>query len=327
MSTPDDTVLMTLAGIAYGDPKRIAEYLSAAVPTADWKVIWMPEVDAAPPNFMFLATDDAGNYVVAIRGTYPNPFSEAYWDDGSQSSPFGDMADWPGAPGAKIGGGTQTGLNNLLAMKDIGGRTIMDTIAALPAQSHITVTGHSLGGTLTPVLALSLIEADPSREIYATSFAGMTPGNSSFAALFGDGTALSGRVRRVYNTLDTVGYGWDQVYATHDFYQPAPEGGAIVSALLLATEARLKLGGYDYTAVGSPVPLTGKVKPPTISCELVAYVIENLHQHVPDTYLELLGAPPLPFSIIWGTMTVSRNHALATQPASPNGPVVHVPDS
>lgn len=326
MSPPDDAVLMTLAGIAYGEPARIPAYLSAAAPTADWTVAWMPDVDAAPANFMFLATDGAGSYAIAIRGTYPNPFSEAYWDDGNQDSPFGDMVDWPGAPGAKISGGTQTGLTNLLAMKDVKGRTLQDMIAGLSAQPLLTVTGHSLGGTLTPVLALTLSEAYPSTQIYATSFAGMTPGNGAFAALFGDGTALSGRVRRVYNTLDTVGYGWDKVFATHDFYQPAPQGGDVVAAMLLATAARLELGGYDYTAVGAPVALKGEVQPPTISCNLVAYVIENLHQHMPDTYLALLEAPPLPFSIIWGAMTVPRNHTLAGRPATPGGPVIHIPD-
>jgi Lipase (class 3) len=325
MTAPTDSVLMTLAGVAYGDPARVPGYLAAATPTAGWQVIWMPEVGEAPDNFMFLATDGRGSYVVAIRGTYPNPFSEAYWHDGNQDSPFGTMADWPGAPGAKIGGGTQTGLTNLLALKDAKGQSLAEAVACLPADAVVTVTGHSLGGTLAPVLALALATADSSSEIQATSFAGMTPGNAAFAALFGAGTRLSGRVRRVYNTLDTVSYGWDRVWATHGFYQPAPQGGDVVSALLLATEARLKLGGYEYAPVGLPVPLPGQVRPATIPCALAAYVIENLHQHLPDTYLSLLGAPPLPFSIIWGSMTVPRSHPLAGRLPSPGGAVVHLP--
>lgn len=320
MTAPTDGVLMTLAGLAYGNPVDLPAYLAEAVPTAGWQLVWLPAVGPAPDNFMFMASL-AGQAVVAIRGTYPNPFSEAYWDDGNQDSPFGDMVDWPGAPGAKISAGTQAGLTGLLALKDGAGQSLADAVAALPAGTEVTVVGHSLGGTLAPVLALWLSGQTKGRVIRATSFAGMTPGNSAFAALFTD-TAPA--VRRVYNMLDSVSYGWDKVWATHDFYQPAPQGGEVVAALLLATEARLKLGNYDYAPVGLPVPLTGQVQPPTIPCNLVAYVIENLHQHLPDTYLALLGAPPLPFSIIWGSMTVPRSHLKAGMQASPAGPVVHI---
>lgn len=324
MSAPDDAVLMTLAGIAYGNPARIADYLAAARPTAGWHLAWAPVVGEAPDNFLFAATDGGGQVVVAIRGTYPNPFSEAYWHDGSQDSPFGTMVEWPGAPGAKISAGTATGLANLLALRDASGKTLIDFVAALPAATAVTVTGHSLGGTLAPVLALRLAGGAPQRAVAATSFAGLTPGNAAFAALFGAGSRLAGRVRRVYNTLDTVSYGWDRVWATHTFYQPEPRGGDVVAALLLATEARLRLGGYDYAAVGTPVPLPGQLQPPSVPCNLVAYVLENLHQHLPDTYLALLGAPPLPFSLLWGAMTVPRSHAAAGRSASPGGPVVHV---
>lgn len=324
MIAPSDSVLMTLAGIAYGDPARIAAYLAEATPTAAWRVVWMPVVAAAPDNFMFIASDGKGNSVVSIRGTYPDPFSAAYWDDGNQDSPFGTMADWPGSPGAKISAGTQTALTNLLGLKDANGQGVMDAVGAMPASETLTVIGHSLGGTLAPVVALVLVTAHPSHQIAATSFAGMTPGNAAFAALFD--TVLPGRVRRVYNTLDTVSYGWDRVWATHGFYQPAPQGGDVVSALLLATEARLRLGGYDFAPVGLAVALTGTVQAPSIPCNLVAYVMENLHQHLPDTYLGLLGAPPLPFSIIWGSMTVPRNHPMVGRLPSAGGPVVYVQD-
>lgn len=305
----DDGVLMTMAGIAYAAPADIATYLQQAKPTADWSLVWLADPGDPPVNFAFMANrNGSDDHVLAIRGTYPDPFSQAYWDDGSQDSPFGEMVDWPGAPGAKIAKGTNAGLTNLWAIKDAHGNTIESAVKQLPASASITVTGHSLGGTLTPVLALKLNELFPSLSFAASSFAGMTPGNSAFAALFGSGTKLDGCVRRVFNTLDTVSYGWDKVYATHDFYTPAPKGGPVVAAMLLATEARLKLGGYDFTAVGSPVPLEGQVRKPTIPCELVAYVLENLHQHMPDTYLSLLGAPPLPFSIGFGSILRPREH-------------------
>jgi hypothetical protein len=310
-----DAVLMTLAGIAYGAPKDIGRYIEEAEPTAsDWQLDWLPSVTDTPPNFAFAAHNTSdGTRVVSIRGTYPNPLSSAYWEDGRQDSPFGTMASWPGNPEAKISAGTATGFENLKMLANGNGITLQAYLATVPDESPVFVTGHSLGGTLAPVLALWFTDLFPGKSISVATYAGITPGNSSFAELFGPGTALSGRVRRVYNTLDTVPYGWDNVYATHDFYQPEPQGGAVVSALLLATVARLKLGGYNYTAVGDPIPLDGEVQPPSVSCDLVAYVLENLHQHMPDTYLSLLGAPPLPFSILFGTVVSPRK---AAEPAN-----------
>ncbi len=312
-----DAVLMTLAGIAYGAPDAIARYLAEAKPTAaDWCVAWLPASPDPPDplvNFAYMARNERnGIHVLAIRGSYPNPLSSAYWDNSRQDSPFGDMVDWPGAPGAEISAGTADALKNLLELADAQGQSLEAAVAAMPASAPLVVTGHSLGGTLAPVLALRLAGSAGDRPVAATSFAGMTPGNGAFAKLFAAGTPFEGKVRRVYNTLDTVPYGWDSVFATHDFYDPEPKGGPIVSALLLAVAARLELGGYDYTAVGTPVALKGELRPPAVDCELAAYVIENLHQHMPDTYLALLGAPPLPFSILFGTMVVPQGAPLAS---------------
>ncbi len=322
-----DSVLMTLAGIAYGAAASIPDYLRKAGPTsADWTVAWMPKEDGTVVNFAFMARDDGtGNHVIAIRGTYPNPLSSAYWDNARQDSPFGDMVDWSGAPGAKISAGTADAFDTLLKLEDTHGSTLQQAVAKLPANASVTVTGHSLGGTLTPVLALWLTGQFPDRTIEATSFAGMTPGNRAFAALFGQGTRLAGKVRRVYNSLDSVPYGWDRVLATIGFYRPAPKGGIVVSAFIIFMAIRLSFGGYNYKAVGTPVKLKGRVRPPFFSCNLVAYVIETLHQHMPDTYLSLLDAPPLPFSIVFGSMVLPRPHLEGLARRDRELPVVHVP--
>ncbi|MBP0617430.1 lipase family protein [Jiella mangrovi] len=304
----DDAQLMTLAGIAYGDPARIAGYLAeATVLDGAWSLGWLPVPPDPPVNFAFAARNmEADVAVVAIRGTYPNPLSPAYWSDASQDSPFGPMSPWPGSGDAKIGGGTAAGLKGLLELTDGSGAALQSFVGSLPPSTTLVVTGHSLGGTLAPVLALILAETFQDRPVAATSYAGMTPGNAAFAALFGPGSRLDGKVRRVYNTLDTVAYGWDAVLQTRGFYDPAPKGGAVVDAFLLATAARLDAGGYDYGAVGTPVPLEGTLRPEQPDCTLIAYMLENLHQHLPDTYLALLGAPPLPFSILFGTIVADK---------------------
>ncbi|MBB3194790.1 lipase family protein [Roseateles terrae] len=311
MSAPTPGLLMTLAGIAYGWPEDIPGYVHGIGEPGDWSVVWMPAAspDTAPPNFAYVATSrSTGAIVVAIRGTYPDPLSSAYWDDANQDSPFGPMHDWPNAQnsGAQVSGGTFEGFSSLKAIVGADGKTLEDYLSQLASADDVWITGHSLGGTLAPVLGLWLSSLPAAPLPRVMSFAGMTPGNAAFAALFGPGTPLDGRVVRCFNTLDTVSYGWNDVLGTVGFYKPEPKGGALVDALLALTAARLV--GYGYTPVGTPLPLQGVVQPPQVSCELVAYVLENLHQHLPDTYLSLLGAPPLPFTIGFGSV-VKRGSA------------------
>ncbi len=301
-----DTVTMTFAGLAYGHPDAIPGYVAAGQETACWSVAWFAAAPAPPAafdNFAFLAVaGDGADAVLAIRGTYPDPLMRPYWDDAHEDNPLQPMQPWPG--GGRIGGGTATGLAKLSALSDARGKSLNEAVAGLAAGTRLTVTGHSLGGTLAPVLALQLAGQFPALSVAATSFAGMTPGDGAFAALF----AVPGTppVRKVFNTLDTVAYGWDQVLATVDFYQPQPQGGPLVQFKLRKMARDLAAGGYDYTAVGTPVPLTGQLQSETVLCDLVGYLFEMLHQHLPDTYLALLGAPPLPFKLGFGP-TVHAN--------------------
>ncbi len=294
-------ILMTLAGIAYGQPAKIPGYLTDdPLTNGDWSITWIAEDVPDPVNFLYIAqSKSTGAYAVAIRGTYPNPFSPAYWEGANQDNPIGPMQPWPGAPGANVSGGTWAGFQNLLTLSN-GTTSFAQAVAALPDGAKLYVTGHSLGGTLTPVIALWLAEMGRGFDITACPFAGMTPGNAAFAALFGPGTALAGRVTRYNNTLDTVPYGWDRVLETKSFYQPAPQGGLLVEGALAVMA--LRLVPYGYTSIGAEVALPGVVLPIPIDCSIVAYVFENLHQHMPDTYLALLGAPKLPFSILFGTI-------------------------
>lgn len=301
MSGPlPDAVAMTFAGLAYGPPAAIPGYVASGSETAGWTVTWLaapPPPPAAFDNFAFLAVSATGQEaVLAIRGTYPDPLMRPYWDDAAEDNPLQPMKPWAG--GGRIGGGTATGLAKLIALTNASGVTIDAAVAKLAAGTQLTVTGHSLGGTLTPVMALQLAGQFPALAVAGMSFAGMTPGDSGFAALFAKPGAPP--VRRVFNTLDTVAYGWDQVLATVDFYQPQPQGGALVQFKLKTMARDLAAGGYDYTAVGTPVPLTGRLQGRAVRCDLVGYLFEMLHQHLPDTYLALLFAPPLPFKLGFG---------------------------
>ncbi len=317
---------MTLAGIAYGQPGDIAGYLETDTLTAgDWKLHWIAEQQAVPVNFAYIAVSkSSGAYCIAIRGTYPNPFSPAYWDDGNQDNPLGAMQPWPLgsrfglSAGPMVSAGTADAFLNLIALSD-GSQSLQTAIEAIPGKATVYVTGHSLGGTLAPVIALWMTSLANGLVPQVYCFAGMTPGNQPFADLFGPGSKLAGRVRRYTNTLDSVPYGWDRVMATRDFYQPAPRGGVLVEAAI--TLLAYKLTDYGYAPIGEEILLTGVPSPPKISCEIVAFVIENLSQHFPDTYLSLLGAPPLPFMLGIGSVVVPRGHPTAEAVSKKTMPV------
>ncbi|HQT45865.1 MAG TPA: hypothetical protein PLY97_01470 [Acidocella sp.] len=298
-------IAMTLAALAYAPPAYLAGYFTSHdVVGQRFSLIWQPDPSADPVNFAFIVQNIAtSGYMVAIRGTYPDPLSSAYWADGAQDNPFGTMQPWPNAAssGACVSAGTWAGLQSLLGLTG-DGRSLQAVLQQL-GDVDLCFTGHSLGGTLAPVLALWDAERFAAKSLCVYAFAGMTPGNAAFADLFAQSPVLADRVWRYNNTLDTVPYGWDRVLDTRSFYTPAPKGGLVVEALLTGTA--LLLAPYGYAAVGVEIQLPGKLLAIPIRCELVAYVIENLHQHLPDTYLTLLGAPPIPLRIGFGPYVVS----------------------
>jgi hypothetical protein len=319
--------MMTMAGLAYGDPDLLRRYLRDDVLTRGaWEATWIAESLEDPVTFAFLARHrDTGAYVLSIRGTYPNPFNRAYWNDGNLDKPFGPMQPWPGAESqsAKVSKGAWTAFQDLLDLKNGKTTTPQQTtlkqeLQRLPAGTVLSITGHSLGGTLAPVIALWLSEQANAVVATVFAFAGMTPGNRQFARLFGAGTALANRVFRYNNRLDTVPYGWDRVWQTHDFYQPKPRGGIIVALIVGVT--KLFLIPYGFAAIGEEVVLEGKLLPTAVDTGLIAYLLENLSQHLPGTYLTLLKAPPLPFTMEFVSLVETRTPASADG-SPPPGPL------
>ncbi len=295
--------LMTLAGLAYGDPQSLDGYMSDGQSGPDgWSLIWAAHSDPVPTVFAFIARHEASNRsAIVIRGTYPNPLNVAYWNDATLDSPYGPMQPWPGdATGkAKISQGTSTALQDLLQQQGTVG-TFSEAVAVLPV-GELYITGHSLGGTLAPVVGLWLSErATPVVATAICAFAGMTPGNADFAVRFGHGSKLAGRVWRYNNTLDTVPYGWDRVWSAINFYQPKPSGGLLVKIVIFIMGLILKF--YGFSAIGTEVRLVGKLNEPVLQNMLLSYVIENLRQHLPQTYLDLLEGPTLPFTMGYGAI-------------------------
>lgn len=152
-----------------------------------WSIAWGPVVfsestDRTPKadNALVVVqgTDASGKplYIVATAGTNP----KSLFDEKTEDL---DLTLVPFAGGGNITTGTNIGLMNLLGMTS-NNQTLQQFLSSC-ASSNATLifTGHSLGGALTPALALS-IETSGWGQVYAYPTAGPTPGDAGFVTAF-----------------------------------------------------------------------------------------------------------------------------------------------
>ncbi|MGZ3871488.1 MAG: lipase family protein [Mucilaginibacter sp.] len=210
-----------------------------------WHLVWGPAVITKPgtkavdnqpvaSNSMSIFTDLNNNYVVAIQAT--NPYCDYDWEvedaNVTLAKSWKDISPAAGKSSGKISTGTFIGLRTLLdSLKDpvtnIGVQTFFSTVAKLTIKFNLIVTGHSLGGALSPALALYLHDQqgtwDPKKyaQIYCMSTAGATPGDGDFATYYN--SILQPNTERIWNRLDVVPHAWvaallDSV-KSHDKYK------------------------------------------------------------------------------------------------------------
>lgn len=262
----------------------------------NWELVWGPVVFSNNPgvasvvadNTMMLVYNAAVNqFVVAIAGT--NAVSLYGWFQ--EDFGVNTLVQWESIVNKKINkllfkpsiaGGTHLGLQQLLAMKS-GGNTMLQALDAYLSSHQISgatvsVAGHSLGGALSPVMALymqdtlqgwntrsgsiSVIEAWPT--------AGPTPGNADFATYVQNSVGSSFTYTSKYNTIDVVPQAW--MYASLEnipsiypqITAPEQQGPQYTSIGLLVLLANLrtinKANVYirtNYQQVQPWTPMTG----------------------------------------------------------------------
>lgn len=196
-----------------------------------WKLVWGPKVYEHKPglfgvadNAMYVAQrlSDPKQFVVAISGT--NPISKYGWqtEDGDITPPVA----WPyqtSVGTGKITNGTSVGMNVLLnELKDDGlslFKYLANQVANCRDPLTVTVTGHSLGGALSPVTALALLDSqgvsldksngwDPQSksQISVMPTAGPTPGDEEWRDYYD--RRLGAKTDRVWNKIDIVPHAW-----------------------------------------------------------------------------------------------------------------------
>jgi hypothetical protein len=203
----------------------------------DWQVVWGPAIanskrkssTIAPDSFvtdntMYVArgtdlTTGKLIHVVAIAGTNAVSRKGAIVEDFNVSN----ETDW-GTPGSgKISAGSMAGFTILSNMRDATtGKTLLEFLSTLKGAvpAEVAFTGHSLGGALSPLMALKFIEYTQqlgytNMTVSVYPIAGPTPGDKEFASYaaqkFGEG------YHSVINANDIVPHSWQK-----DMYAQIP---------------------------------------------------------------------------------------------------------
>ncbi|QHI35816.1 hypothetical protein IMCC3317_11640 [Kordia antarctica] len=198
----------------------------------DWKAIWGPIVYANDPTSNSVHADNTmGMYynatenviVIAIAGTNVNsPFGWLVEDFSVNKTIAWELVT--GVPNSgNISNGTHVGLDILLKMQNIEKDTVVSALksflTANPTLSdvQIAVAGHSLGGALSPTLALYLSDTkndwDPNSKTSLGAFptAGPTPGDEGFASYY----EKQIKAKKIYylsqhNAIDVVPHAWEK---------------------------------------------------------------------------------------------------------------------
>lgn len=284
-----------------------------------WSILWGPAIYQAPcsevaDSALYLAKQEGegenpDRIVIAIAGT--NGISwfgwlvEDFWVSAQVTWQWGNPA---AELNPKIAAGTFTGLTILQYLKPSAGlpgagTTFRDFLKSeLGRKTKLTVSGHSLGGALSPVTALWLLDTqeewDPEEnaEIYCIPSAGPTSGNSDFARYYDENAELGTRTTRIFNGLDVVTQAWDLKTldeAPYDYKPPIDPNWQIELLVDLAKNAAKKGNYIQIQPEVKPIPSEfnqGYYDPNKSTLE--NFLAQMLYQHI-DAYIILLEMPEL----------------------------------
>ena len=300
---------LQLCQVSYLDPTDIPAAVVALPPidsTGSWQCIWGPAQSSDDSNLVFVAAFVMSGLpifaAVVTRGTDVN-IDDGWgvvvqiWEDMDVTRQV--PLSWAPGNSARIAGGTADGLSDIQSLTS-GGNTLLQflgTYLSDPANQNpvLVVTGHSLGGCLTSVIAPWLQSALPNElHIVPATFAAPTAGNADFATYFQTSFGYS---LRVFNSLDIVPLGWENINGVDDIYDTCNlDVPDLVYAGAKVFSDLMSIAGVSYTQPATnQVPLTG-----ACTTSDVDWYGEALYQHHTTTYMTLLGgtsvvsSPPLP---------------------------------
>jgi hypothetical protein len=213
-------------------------------------------------NTMFIAQNtDTNQYVVSIAGTDSRSLLDWFLEDFLVTT----KVDWPyvadaPTPHPMISLGTYIGLNAIISMAEVQGDNHVharDYLQSVNAK-NVMVTGHSLGGALSPSYALYLADTvaqwstGDAPVISCLPVAGATPGDGAFSDYYT--RRMGATTQRVWNAHDVVPHGFqqDMLSQINTIFEPNVKTPL---ALKMAVEAvRLLTITKDYKQLMPAVP-------------------------------------------------------------------------
>lgn len=270
--------------------------IPGAVQALGWDVVWGPAehrsiVDISYSLMYACRNRQTGEYAVVIRGTnFDSLRSWIFQDfDIGTTVPFVKLA--PHSPSnALIAKGTFNGMLDLLSLLDPMTKLTLVAFLQQVRPARLYVTGHSLGGTLTPTMFAYLNDViyggGPAHAMGLWSFAGLTPGNAAFNSYL-NGLFQGGYQWRIFNTLDVAPFCWwsaqdlEAIYQSHGLKLLSAEKDLINDLFAMGASV-----GYAQPTVGQP--LSGTFDSSIVDRYL--WLAQADHQHSSLTYRNLVDA-------------------------------------
>jgi hypothetical protein len=225
----DPQTAVKLAAITYCDD--IQGSLNQNLP--GWTAAWVP-TKSVNGNLAFIAYDGASQYAVAIRGSLLNFTWDAFYNWFYQDLDVFFQVPWTigGDSKAMIAQGASNGLGDLNQLVDSNGVSMISFLEkALTSGTSLTVTGHSLGGNLTTVLApwlyYTLKSANKSVPMSVYTFAAPAAGNQAFANDYDKLFGGSSWRYQLQNDIIPMFPMHAQVLIVSTWYSPAPLASAL----------------------------------------------------------------------------------------------------
>ena len=285
--------MIRLCNISYDDFYCIP----SEVQQLGWEVVWGPAelvswLDISY-SLAFICRRQQPNttaeYTVVIRGT--NMMSWDSWEKEDfaigTTRPFNELA--PHAPAnALVSHGTYRGTVDLLRLRDPKKKTSLVDFLSQEKPGILHVTGHSLGGTLSPPLFAYLNDVlyggKRATNMALWTFAGLTAGDINFNTYF-NGLFNPQLPWRLHNTLDIAPFCWwslDNIENIYEFYELDwgwPEDDLIEDLFIQAK-------GKNYAQ-----PLGDKMLPGTFNYNIFdeyLWTAQAMYQHHVSTYQTLV---------------------------------------
>ncbi len=286
-----------------------------------WTRVWGPAIyqhdhSGVADNAMYVARGTDGNdnpvHVVAVAGTN----AASRYDVHTENADVRTLAPLPNDPSGPpiISQGTSFGVKHLESMAHpdhatgAPEMTLVQYLNGLCGTGGTVIfTGHSLGGRLSPALAVDLVRHGGLRtgnftEIYVYPTAGPTPGTGAFAALFRDAFPLIATGSNsyqswnglVWNILDVIPHAWQESTLAQipSLYEPEIPSPACISTLAAHLGNHVLGRGYMQLQSCGPMPGAFHRFRPALSGSLCAFVQQAYFQHI-GAYFEMLGVNQL----------------------------------